>query len=58
MLTIDQARKVLAEVIDSIQLKHADYTLLANSLELLYDGAKENEEEAELVKLHSEPEEK
>ncbi|MBW2604706.1 MAG: hypothetical protein JRE28_10400 [Deltaproteobacteria bacterium] len=44
MLTIDQAKKVLIEVIDNIQVKHADYMLLSNSLELLYDGAKEYEE--------------
>jgi hypothetical protein len=50
MLTIDQAKAALNEVIENIQVKHADYMLLANSLELLYDGAKENQESRQAMK--------
>lgn len=50
MLTIDQAKRALSEVIENIAVKHADYQLLANSLELLYDGAKENQESQQAMK--------
>ena len=50
MLTIDQAKAALTEVIENIQVKHADYMLLANSLELLYDGAKENQESRQAMR--------
>lgn len=50
MMTIDQAKAALSEVIEHIQVKHADYMLLANSLELLYDGAKENQESRQAMK--------
>lgn len=50
MLTIDQAKKVLSDVAINLQLKRDDYLLLEGSINLLYAGAKENEESKQAKK--------
>ena len=45
MLTVEQAKKILTDVAASIQLKRDDFLMIEGSINVLYAGAKENEED-------------
>lgn len=44
VMTLEQARNAIDAVLQNVALKRSDHDLLRQALELLYDGAKENEE--------------
>jgi len=43
-MTLKQARDAIDTVLQNVSLKRADHDLLREALEMLYDGAKEDEE--------------
>jgi hypothetical protein len=52
MMTLKQAHDAIDSLLESprTQLCRGDHRILAQALELLYDGAKENEETNQVVK--------
>ena len=51
MITIDQARDNLDQILQAVRLTREEHQVLGSCLELLYDGAKEAEESKQTAKI-------